>query len=267
MLPLGVTTDPGHGLTVGDVRRAGFSYGRIVLRWHQDPTPFLTECAAQGVPLIGVWTSESRAPGMDDWTSAVMWLGWLKRTGLLPVIKWLQIGNEPDLVSESSWTMGHDEFNAMVAAVAPVFAQDCIIVGGGLAGGHPEWLDGVDQTHLDLIAVHPYGRAPNNDPLWLENMPEWSSEVTWFLTLYQDRTSLPLAISEYGGRDYNLGSYYRRYVTEMTQTLLGLAGSGQLAFVCLFCLSDLMVPGMGALYGDGKFSPAGRGVRSLGGPA
>jgi hypothetical protein len=582
----GTTTDPAHGLTVADLTRVGFSFGRIVFRWSQDPTVFLQDCAVHGIPLIGIWTGESRAPGADDRSSAMMWFGWLLRTGLLPVIRWLQIGNEPDLVSDSSWTMSHDEFNAMVGAVAPVFAEHCIIIAGGLASGNPAWLAGVDQSLLDVIACfvpdqrvtatrpthawmrryqgdvitiktalgnqmtctpnhpvltrqgwlpareihegtqvaqrpvgdhahawssshpddvemptpigevfrtlhktgmlrgrpggcldfhgdgqngdvdvvtsdrllrdpfaqtgeqihlpaadllgpvplfaqgllrsrllgertrerggvqtlatltrdrdflrsletkllrrgararrqatageehvqaaiahadlprqshhrfpgqmagmqrmdigvgqsmradqgataqgesarlqrrtqpgsafperggdrldtlarqvafvdvvevgvsqrdthvynlstadglivadgilthncHPYGQKPNADPIWTANLPEWANEVDWFLDLYRAYTTLPLCVTEYGARSNEMGDLTRRYCQEMTQTLLGLCGNGQLGFACIFCLSELMVPGFGMLDDLGRLTPAGRGVRSL----
>jgi hypothetical protein len=263
MPPLGTTIDPGHGLTLVDATRCGFSFVRLILRWHQDPTPLLRECLEAHVPVLALYTGESRAPGFDDRTSAIMWLGWLWRVGLLPVIRWLQVGNEPDLVGESSWTMSHDEFNGLINAVAPVFREHCRIIGGGLASGAPNWLAGVDQQYLDIVAIHPYGQKPNEDPIWTSALQEWANEVTWFLSLYREYTTLPLAVTEYGGRSNELGELTRRYVTEMSQALLGMVGIGELVLACQFCCSELMVPTFGCLDASGRLTPTGRGVRSL----
>jgi|SRR5262245_8858068 len=262
---IGCTTDPAHGLTTADLQRAGFGFCRIVLRWTENPAEFLRACQTAGLPVIGIYTGESRAPNLNDTQSAVLWAAWLRDESLVEAMPLLQVGNEPDLESGSSWTMGHDEYNRLVDDVAPVFrGLDLTIVGAGLASGQPSWLAGVDQDLLDIIAVHPYGRRPNGDPKWQSACPEWANDVREFLAWYRSYTALPLAVSEYGGRHEELGDpRWRQYCVEMTVSLHQMVGDGRLAFAALYGLSEMMVPGMGMLYPDGRLTEAGRGVRSV----
>lgn len=259
---IGVTTDIQHGLTADDVRRCGFGLARIVLRWSEDPSGFMRSCYARGIKVVGVWTWEALAPDADNGASAAMWAQWLTEQELWPTLTYTQIDNEPDLRTD-----GKAELNAMVAEVAPHFREHTTIVGGGLASGDARWLDGVDLSLIDLVAVHPYGRKPNNAWKWHDILPDWSTGVEDFLIPYL-RYQKPLCVTEYGEKEGMLGDLWRDYYTEMTCTMRRLISDGTLSFASLYAHSALMASSegthdMGMLDAEGLFTAAGRGVRSV----
>ena len=169
---IGVTTDMQHGLTAEDVRQCGFTMARFVLRWSEDPSEFLRACYARGIKTIGVWTWEALAPDADNGGSAAQWAQWLGEQDLWKTLTYVQIENEVDL---HQWEQS--TYNFLVTEVAPHFHEHCLTLTSGLASGNPDWLDGVDLSLLDLIAIHPYGRWPDGDRIWREEYTEWGSPV------------------------------------------------------------------------------------------
>lgn len=114
-----------------------------------------------------------------------------------PTIKYLQIGNESDHVSDSSWTMSKDDLNSLISAFSSTGSiYPRYLIGPGLVSGQPDYLDGIDLTPLTAIAVHPYAQWPNtvgnlldgyrrfNKPIvitefgWPE--PDWKAQAQWF---------------------------------------------------------------------------------------
>lgn len=262
---IGVTSDLAHGLTGYDAARVGFGMVRFVLRWKDNQeqlAAWLHDQMANHLTLIAIHTSESRDPaGMGDGEAAHIWREWLDGIGVRPA--YLQVGNEPDLQSDSSMTMSKDAYNHLLAEVCPVWRGHSTLVGGGLAGGDPAWLDGIDQVQLDQIALHPYGQRPDSDAKWRWALPSWSRPVREWVNGYRSHTLLPLAISEYGGRHEELREWWRDYYVEMTQTFLDMLFTGELSFASCFGLSELMVPGMGMLTPEKDLTDAGLGMQGL----
>lgn len=141
---LALNIDPGRAdHAVDEVVATGTQAVRIVLRKAQ---PVGAACAlyqAAGVRVLGVIASESMA-GFDSWAEAAEFYRHLDG------VTWTQIGNEPDITSESSWTMTADEYNRLVY----IFQRYGPVLGAGLASGQPGWLAGVDTDYLDAIAIH-----------------------------------------------------------------------------------------------------------------
>jgi cell wall-associated NlpC family hydrolase len=98
----------------------------------------------------------------------------------------LQVGNEPDATSPSSWTLDAAEFGRLVTSVRAIVGPDVFLVGGGLASGQPGYLDGFQAlAQLDAIALHPYTKQ--------------ARDMAGFVNGYRQLTGeLPVLLSEWG---------------------------------------------------------------------
>jgi hypothetical protein len=162
------------------------------------------------------------------------------------------IGNEPDLVSPSSWTMAQREFSRLLWTARDAL-PDALLYAGGLASGHPGWLlegGGVELQWVDGVTVHTYGKSPDHFLL-----PDWYDEYAsvklreYRATLLAMGIDKPLTVGEFGApvKDFKgdaneHGTYYGL----MAETFRGMwAVEPWLADVFAFCYSNRMVPGFG----------------------
>lgn len=88
----------------------------------------------------------------------------------LPV-HYIQMGNEWDIVSDSSFTQTVKDFSADLRwartwfdTFRPDGTPPRYIIAGGAASGHEWLLQDADLTVVDAIAVHPYGQRADNYP-------------------------------------------------------------------------------------------------------
>lgn len=162
------------------------TWARIVLTRHIDLTATLMAYRAHGIQALGVVANES----LEDFSSPADALAHYARayTGLLAA---LQVGNEPDHVSDSSFTMSQADLVALGKLARAAFPSTPIVC-AGLASGHPEWLDGVDLSWCSAIAVHPYAKDAEN-PTDVEDQPDVQPLIREYA-----RFGKPILITEWG---------------------------------------------------------------------
>lgn len=124
-----------------------------------------------------------------------------------------------------------------------------MVVVGGLAAGHPAYLERVRAitdgiVYADLVGVHPYGRRPTPD--WPR--PDWGFGVLGDLVeLYHKSAQLPIWITEIGTDDVSVQDPFPGAAFEaLNEDLAEVAGH-----VFWFCWSDGMVPPYGLVDAGG----------------
>lgn len=141
----------------------------------------------------------------------------------MPGIKKLQVGNEPDHRSPSSWTMAPTEYARLVRIVRDVAAKlgrRLLIYSAGHASGDAGagYLEAAGCAGLiDVVCVHVYGRSP--DPGWTG--PGASFGYVMDLLAKYRRYGKRLAVTEYGARSDEVGEHEQaRYLGAMARRLL-----------------------------------------------
>ncbi len=212
----------------------GARWIRVVLLPDVDLTPWITDAHARGLKVLGVIARESTLDDMGYPSLAVLYGG--RYAGLIDAI---QCGNESDHESPSSWTMAQGDLNDLLAAFNREF-PDTTIVGPGLASGNPHYLDAVDLDLVDAIAVHPYGRWPNNGD-WSE-LPGGFGSIAELLDQYRYHNR-PIWITELGVSTHQVSEEFQaRYVEEC---LKSLKLRTDVPVVTWFCADDAMVEEFG----------------------
>lgn len=158
---------------------------RIVLTPEHDLRSYFRELLDQGLWILAVIARESL--NGDLWSpdeAAAHYVG--QYGGLVDAI---QVGNEWDHESPSSWTMTHGDLNKLVEAFhkarAATFGAWKLILGGA-ASGNPEMLRGVRLWMLDGIAIHPYGQRP---------APNWPNS-SWGFGYYENLVQRYAAVAK-----------------------------------------------------------------------
>jgi predicted chitinase len=216
------------------VRSLGCTWIRVVALPDVDLSGYFSHCRALGLQIMLVLARESGG------NYAV----YQRRYGHL--IDCVQVGNEPDLASPSSWTMSPVELASLGRSARQVFGQDMPIVTAGMASGHPEWLAGMDLSWADAVAVQPYLKdAPN--PNDIEDLPDVTELVAGYQALGK-----PLIISEWGW----WGDNEVRGAEEVGDMTRWAAATGDVEVYFHFCLDDGMVPPFGLYRADGTAKPA-----------
>jgi hypothetical protein len=220
------------------VRSLGATWVRIVLMREHDLTARFQDYRQLGISILAVFARESLA-GFNGGADA---LAYYART-YTPELAALEVGNEPDVDSPSSWTLSQQqlvEYGRLARAAFPGTRLVC----GGLASGHPEWLDGVPLDWCDAIAIHPYLRdAANSGDV--EDLPD----VDDLVYQYQ-RFGKQVWISEWGW----WGAEERRAVEEVRDMIGWAAATDQVGVFTYFALGD-DVPPFGLLNADGTPKP------------
>lgn len=131
-----------------------------------------------------------------------------------------QVGNEPDHVSPSSWTMAPRDLSNLLHLARSALGPDAYLVGAGLVSGHPSWAADVDWHPVNALACHPYAKEPHTAPL------------DALLSGYA-RYGRPLWVTEYHARTIGMAA--------------ALRDDPRLKVALAFCMSDSMVPGFGLI--------------------
>ena len=169
-----------------------------------------------------------------SWAGGAPWMDW----GSLP-FRYVQMGNEPDLdnhISDSSSTQSVEEFAADLVWARENYGSKRYIIAGGLASGHPEFLDGVDLTPVDAIAVHPYGRRPG------DAFPD----EDWFFGTAEElidgyrRFQKPIWVTEFGASRADFLSEEDRaaYLTLMVEDLAHLGAVHALWYCAVRAMNE-----------------------------
>lgn len=249
MTTIGINIDPGHGFTIDDVVKTGAKAVRVVLKsgFSSASFQFLSDCTGAGITTMGVIAAESMYVDNRMLTNqeAAIWY----HDRYEDFLDLLQIGNEPDIDSPSSWTMLPVDLNQMIWTFSRIWDKTPL-VGPGLASGNPGWVNSLAIEPLSYLAIHPYGQRPTPPADEWADLP---GNFGYVASLYEAYRSLglPVLISEYGANEEETGpDLYNRYVPAMTDKLVEL----EVPYAFHFCLDDVMVPSFG-LYHDGNPKP------------
>lgn len=229
---LGVNLDRYLAPTATELSLSGAKMARFVLTEH---LPSITPLIQNGIEPLAVFARESIPPYLD-YTQAMR-----HYASSYPNLRYVQIGNEPDHVSPSSWTMDPVAYSYLIEGARAAFPQHVRLIGAGLASGQPDYLLRVPNLHLlDAVAVHPYGRRPGLT---------WPS-LTWGFGTVQDllrqyQTTLAaipsaptaLWVTEYGTEDATVQAEYTYRMAEALSVLVPVAVH--------FCWADWMVSPFG----------------------
>ena len=239
MLGLNVRLDGYH--TADWIKMTGARAARVVLHADHDLGRWAVTCHDRGIRLLWVYARES-GDGFGSHLEALQFYA-NRYEGLLDEA---QIGNEPDLESPSSWTMSQRDLAALGWTARYVLGNIPLVV-GGLASGHPGWLDSCDIGWANAIGLQLYAKdAPN--PHDVEDLPDVTT-VTPAYAAY----GLPLWMTEWGW----WGDEARGY--EETRDMATWArDAGVVERYFHFCADDTMVPPFGLYRADGSRKPAGQ---------
>jgi hypothetical protein len=222
---------PGDGSASASlVRSLGATWVRLVALPDVDLTPALRAYRALGIRVLLVLARES---GGDYAAYRDRYAG---------LVDAIEVGNEPDLDSPSSWTMTPAELGALGRAARAIWPAATLVL-GGLASGQPSWLDGVDLGWCDAVAVHPYLK----DSSLGNDVPDVGELLDGYRAYGK-----PLVISEWGW----WGDDEERGADEVRDMARWAASTGDVELFCYFCLGDWMVPPFGLYRADGSAKPA-----------
>ena len=203
---------------------------RIVAMPDHDLTDYLRSARARNLKVLLVLARESFIePGPRQDMYALYKQRYVD-TGLVHAI---QVGNEMDHASPSSWSMSQKEFESFGKSVRAAFPTTTIVT-GGLVSGQPSWLAGVDLSWAQAISLHPYGKSPSET--WPH--PGWG---TGYIGDFLDSYAVygkPLLITEVGlSTDEVTEEFQAAYCQRMVDYF---ARRTDILGVMWFCISDQM---------------------------
>lgn len=237
MAHIGINVARDGSISPSLVRSLGATWIRVVATHDNNLRAYLQACRDVGLRVLMVLARESFADTLSKDARLRQYDDLYREL----VDAW-QVGNEPDLESESSWTMPQQEF-VQLGQLTRLRMPAAHLVAGGLASGQTNWLAGVDLAWADSVGVHPYLKDARN-PNDLEDL----QDVQDLLADYQDKVgSLPLVITEWGW----WGDEERRATEETRDMIAWAAGTLDIGAFFYFCASDTMVPPFGLVSADG----------------
>jgi hypothetical protein len=236
---LNVAADGRHAASW--VRRTGANGIRIVMTPDYSLRALFGRYRRAGQAVLGVYARESQVPGSSHEQSMSEYMGYYGSR-----LDYIEIMNESDLDSPSSWTMPPDEFEALgwsLHNVVRSYRSDLPIIAGGMASGQVSYLDGVNLDWCNYVGVHPYAKNATPD----DDLPD----IEPLAAQYVSATGKDVAITEWGWwGDETRGEYEVRDVVYWAQRTPYVAGYWH------FCASDDMVPPFGLYREDYSPKPA-----------
>jgi hypothetical protein len=214
------------------VRAFGATAIRIVLTPDIDLTGYFETCQAHGVSVLPLLARESDPTERRIAEYAERYGQFFDR---------IQVGNEPDHESPSSWTM-HPAGLSGLGWLARGSFPTCQIVCAGMVSGDPRYLDRVDLDPFDAIAVHPYAKDMTRG----NDLPDIDALVRQYM-----RFGKPIVISEWGwwGAESEGAQRVGDVVAWADET-------DEIESYFHFCISDDMVWPFGLLREDNSWKPA-----------
>lgn len=237
---LGINANPAQGFSPQELKDLGAQAVRFPIRLDFDYKPFIREAQALGLEIRPVLARESFRPGH--------YLEGMKTYHRrYPSVNTWQVGNESDQKgSASSWYLTPSSLSRLLSSARSAFGADAVLVAAGMVSGQPEYLDRVDLSEADALAIHPYGQRGWDD----FPRPGWGfGNVADLLDLYR-RFNKPLWVTEFGGEAALFRDEHERaqYLSNMV-IALNEAGVVEADY---FCYSDLMVDSFGLLDQEGN---------------
>ena len=178
---LGLNVDPLRGDFDWDaVAETGTPAVRVVLRLgaYDDCASFMNG----GVKVLGVVAKETVAEFRTWDLCAEYYAHWME----LGAVTWLQIGNEPDITSPSSWTMTFEEYQALLSAFRGCQPQ----IGAGLASGNHD----LRLYHDIPLALHPYSEG-TGIASWLDRYRS-GEERFWITEWFPNEEATRIALQQ-----------------------------------------------------------------------
>ena len=216
-MEVGVNVDSRLGFRAADIAAPGVTWVRTVITPHDDLGPWIEDCHAHGLKVLGVIARESFRRG---WTykSAARYYNRFYGPGThSPTFGAFQIGNEPDLRSPSSWMMRPERLNRLLRAFRTEM-PGAQIIGPGLASGQASYLDGVSLGEFDFLGVHGYGQRPNDTEDW-SDLPGNFGYIGDLLDTYA-RFGKKIWMTEIGlSTDQVSEPFQARYLSAMLDTI------------------------------------------------
>lgn len=230
-MKVGANVDRRGSYDVAELATAHVKVVRLPLLPDFDARPWMMRCRETGLEIMAVIDSDSVAG--QEWADAAATYA----RKYADLVNYWQPGNEPDHESPSSWTLAPADLNRLLRVFRDAL-PDAYLIGPGLVGGEAKvrYLDGVDLSLVDAIALHPYGRRPAPD--WPN--PTWGTGyVDDLLAIYGRHLnwSKPFWITEVGLSVSEVSTALQaEYVKQMFPKLAEWKTVGAL----WFCWSDWM---------------------------
>ena len=233
---LGINVDPNHPhITAEEVVKVGARMARFPLWADAKFDPF-----ESGTFYHYFADKLSRVYGIDSLyvLDSRSWKGSYPNWGFLPG-RYFQMGNEPDIVSSSSGTQTQQEFSddlAWARTWLDTYSSTKLkryIIAGGLASGQAWWLNKVDLSPVDAIAVHPYGQRADGYP----NKSWGHGELRDLIRRYKEVTDKPIWITEFGTQDYEMSQEQQ---AEYIHRCLSIMDEEGIVSGLWYCLDEAM---------------------------
>jgi hypothetical protein len=186
---LGLNISSRGEIPIGELQATGVRRVRFVALPDYHATSYIKGLARVGIGTRLVFARESWDGAYRTWGRALA--EYHCRYGRL--VDSIQIGNEPDHRSVSSWTQHPEELNLLLFLARDIWA-DHWIVGPGLVSGDPNWARLIDLSQVDALAFHPYAKEPH------------SPELVALIQGYADYGK-PLVVSEYAALTWGMAQY------------------------------------------------------------
>lgn len=230
-MQLGLNVDPVHGFTIQEILDTKAQFIRFPFWWDTgfDYKTWVTTLQDRGVECMAVLDKRAMT-GRDSIERKMQRL-----KNKLPSLYYWQIGNEPDGLEESSWSMSKARFSRYLQTAVKVF-DGRYVIAGGLISGDANWLMDVNVSLVDAIAVHPYTQTPESVLRLLDSYSWWSK---------------PIIISEFGGQTGLFNDEHERAVYH-SEMIGALSSHALVGMASVFCYSDAMVDGFGIVDHDGN---------------
>ncbi len=178
---------------------------RFVLTPSVDLDEYFAELLNAGITPVAVIANESFEEGIDRRLgyseAARLYFDWYWQH-----LRVLQVGNEWDHSSDSSWTLGSNELYNLVGAFweerqSSGLQDRTRIILGGAVSGDPNFLDTITDTLplVDGISIHPYGQRANGVPAPSGNF----GDAEYLIQRYKDKLldlgqPKPIYVTEWG---------------------------------------------------------------------
>jgi hypothetical protein len=232
----GVNVDPWHGFTAHEVRLTLRPQSvRTVMFHNRDMTPWLNECHALSMTVLAIVAAEARG----ELTPNEQAMYYYTKYG--PLVDYWQLGNEWDLVSDSSDTQPPSYINELGSAFRARMPEAKLVLGGS-ASGLATALNDIDLKLFDAVGVHTYTKQ-------VAGLPKLghTGQLVDLLDAYAAYKK-PLWITEFGGVPAQFENSAIVKDSERTEYYIAQYKALE-SYGCeaayAFCYSNLMVKGYG----------------------